>query len=92
MNQKSMFSNGKNQVLTHWEFCVLHRSFGLRKSPGYLYQLFDVLPKQTTCEIKTSSSTSLYSTMFSWWIGSQDFSVITMTLGMHLSASGRIHL
>ena len=27
--------------------------FGIRKGHDYLYQLFDVLPKQTTFEMKT---------------------------------------
>ena len=35
------------------KFCIYHKIGGLRKGPEYLYQLFDVLPKQTTCEMKT---------------------------------------
>ena len=27
--------------------------FGIREGPEYLYELFDVLLKQTTCEMKT---------------------------------------
>ena len=38
--RKNMFSAGKNRI------------FGIRKGPEYLYQLFDVLLKQTTCEMK----------------------------------------
>ena len=29
---------------------------GIKEGPGYLYQLFDVLPAQTTCEMKESTS------------------------------------
>ena len=50
---KNMFSIGKNGVLN--PLGILHisqsRMFGLRKDPEYLYQLSDVLPKQT-CEMK----------------------------------------
>ena len=45
---KKQFGNSK----THWKLCTYHRIFGFKKGPQYLYQLFHVLPKQTTCEIK----------------------------------------
>ena len=34
------------------EFCAYHRIFGIRKGHDYLYQLSNVLPKQTTFEMK----------------------------------------
>ena len=46
------FSFGKIEFGTHWEFCAQRRIFDIRKGAEYLYQLFDVLPKQTICEIK----------------------------------------
>ena len=49
---------------------LFSRIFGLRKNPEYLYRLFDVFPKQTTFEMETPSSTSLHSTIISWWVGS----------------------
>ena len=49
---KIYFPLGKIEFRTHWEFCAYSRIFGIRKSPEYLYQLLDVLPKPTTCEIK----------------------------------------
>ena len=56
----------KIEFRTHWEFCSSSKIFGLRKSPEYLYRLFDVLPKQTTCEMETPSSTGLHSAIISW--------------------------
>ena len=41
------------------------RMFGIRKSPGYLYRLLDVLPKQTTYEITAFQVKVLHSTMIS---------------------------
>ena len=49
---KVCFPLGKTEFLTHREFCAYHRMFGIRKGHDYLYQLFDVLPKQTTFEMK----------------------------------------
>ena len=50
--------------------------FCIRKGPEYLFRLFEVLPKQSTCEMKwneaehmwneSNSSQSLYSTVISW--------------------------
>ena len=48
-----MFPTGKNGILSHSKFCAYCRIVDLRKGPEYLYWLFDVLPKQTTCEMKT---------------------------------------
>ena len=42
----------KVELWTHWEFCVYHRFFGIRKGHKHLYQLIDVLPKQATHEMK----------------------------------------
>ena len=50
--RKNMFSTGKNQILTHREFCTYHRIFGIRKGHDCLHQVFNVLPKQTTFEMK----------------------------------------
>ena len=47
-----MFFAGKTGFLTHREFCAYHRIFGIRKGHDYLYQLFNVLPRQTTFEMK----------------------------------------
>ena len=57
--------------LEKWNFELIGNSahktefLVLGKAPEYLYRLFDVLPKQATCEMKTPSSTSLLSTMIS---------------------------
>ena len=48
-----MFSAGKVEFCAHYKFCVYHNFFGLRKVHEYLTPIFDVLPKQKTCEIKT---------------------------------------
>ena len=48
--KKICFPSGKTEFWAHGEF----RTFGLKKGPEYLYRLFDVSPKQTTCEIKIS--------------------------------------
>ena len=48
-----MFSTGKVGFCAHYKFCVYHNFFGLRKVHEYLTPIFDVLPKQKTCEIKT---------------------------------------
>ena len=34
------------------EICHYRIIFDIRKGPGYLYNLFDVLPKLTRCEMK----------------------------------------
>ena len=47
-----MFPAGKTEFLTHREFCAYHTVFGIRKDHDYLYQLFNVLSKQTTFEMK----------------------------------------
>ena len=49
---KISFSLGKIEFGTRWEFCPYRRIFGIKKGPEYLYQLLDVLPNQTTCEMK----------------------------------------
>ena len=58
-----MFSIGKNRILNPLR--ILRRILGLRESPEYLYRPFDVVPKQTTCEMKTLSNTSLHSAIIS---------------------------
>ena len=63
--KKICFPLEKNEFWAHCEF----RIFGLKKDPEYLYPLFDIFSKQTTCELKTSTSTSLHSTMISRWTG-----------------------
>ena len=42
----------KIEFSTRREFCGYHRTFSIMKGPDYLYQLFDVLSKQTVCEMK----------------------------------------
>ena len=37
----------------HCEIYAYHKIFGFKKNTEYLYLLFDVLLKQTTCEMKT---------------------------------------
>ena len=49
---KYMFSAGKNLILSRLGILSIPQNFWPRKGPEYLYQLFDVLPKQTTCEMK----------------------------------------
>ena len=49
---KICFPLRKLELSTHWESCAYHRLFDIRKGHKDLYQLFDVLPKQTTCEMK----------------------------------------
>ena len=56
---KTCFPLGKTEFLIHWEFCVYHKIFG----QGYLCELFDVFPKQTTCEMKALKYTNLHSAM-----------------------------
>ena len=34
------------------KYSITAKIFGVRKDPAHLYRLFDVLPKQNTCEIK----------------------------------------
>ena len=46
--RKNMFSTGKNWILNTLGI----QNFRPLKGPEYLYQLFDVLPKQVTCEMK----------------------------------------
>ena len=48
-----MYSIGKKEFWTHCEFFTYYRVFGLKRGPEYLYWLFDVSPKQATCEMKT---------------------------------------
>ena len=68
---KICFPLGEIEFWTHYEFCAPSRIFGLRKSPEYLYRLFDVLPKQTKCEMKSPWSTSLHSAIISWEEGAK---------------------
>ena len=66
---ENMFSTGKNWVFNALGILCLLWNFWYTKGPDYLYQLpFDVLPKQTTCEMSTPSS---HLTMISWWTGAQ---------------------
>ena len=51
--EKICFTLGKIKFWPHYEFSTHHRNFNLRKGPEYLYRIFDVLPKQTACEMKT---------------------------------------
>ena len=55
------FTLEKMKFLTHWEFCTYCRIFGLREDPEYFYRLADVLHKQTTREMKSTSSIILHS-------------------------------
>ena len=50
---KICFQLRKMKLSVHCEFCACHRIFALRKGSEYLYLLFNVFPKQTTCEMKT---------------------------------------
>ena len=48
-----MFSTGKNWILNALGILCTLKNFCYTKGPEYLYQLpFNVLPKQTTCEMK----------------------------------------
>ena len=47
-----MFSTGKNWILNILGILCIPQNFRPRKGPEYLYQLFDVFPKQATCEMK----------------------------------------
>ena len=47
-----MFSTGKNLILNTLRILSVPQNFWPRKGPEYLYQLFDVLPQQTICEMK----------------------------------------
>ena len=49
---KICFLLGKIEIWTHLEFGAYHIIFGIRKSLEYLYQLFNVLPKQMISEVK----------------------------------------
>ena len=50
--RKNMFSTGKNLILNTLRILSVPQNFWPRKGPEYLYQLFDVLPQQTICEMK----------------------------------------
>ena len=50
--RKSMFSTGKNWILNTSSILCIPQNFWPRKGLEYIYQLFDVLPKETTCEMK----------------------------------------
>ena len=47
-----MFSNGKNGYLNTLQILCIQQNFGISKGGEYLYKLFDILPKQTTCEME----------------------------------------
>ena len=47
-----MFSTGKNSILNTLRIMCILQNFWPRKGPEYLYQLFDVLHRQTSCEMK----------------------------------------
>ena len=66
-SRKICFPLRKIEFWTNCEFYAWHRIFGFRENPEHLCRLFDVLPKETTCEMKTPSRTSLHSTMISLW-------------------------
>ena len=53
MNCKKCVFHCEKWIWTHYEFCAYGRSVGFREDPEQKYQLFDVLPKPTTCEMKT---------------------------------------
>ena len=70
MNLEKCSPLWKREFWTHCQFCACCRIFGLRKDPGYLYHLLlNILPKQTTCEMKTLAS-RLHPKSTSWWTGS----------------------
>ena len=50
---KICFLLEKMKFRTNHKFGAYGRRFGLRKGPEQEYQLFDVLPKQAACQIKT---------------------------------------
>ena len=67
----------QDKYVFHWQklnfehiFCGYRRMSGIKEDPGYLYQLFDVLPEQTTCEMKESTS-SLQVYIQHWFHGEQ---------------------
>ena len=84
-----MFSTGKNWNLNTLGILCIPQNFWPRKGPEYLYQLFDVLPTQTTRGMK---ALQVYKFAFN-----NDFMMnrelillwSEITLGMYLSASGR---
>ena len=57
---KNMFSPGKSWILNTLRILSIPQNFWSRKGPEYLYQLFDVLPKQTTCEMKALHVIQVY--------------------------------
>ena len=50
--KKNRFSTGKNWISNTSRILCIPQNFWPRKGLEYLYQLFDVLPKETTCEMK----------------------------------------
>ena len=57
-----MFCIGKNGILSPSQILSTSHNF---QGPEYLYRLFDVLRKQTTCEMKTIEVQRLHSAMIS---------------------------
>ena len=47
-----MFSAGKNRIFNTYGILCIPQNFGIRKGHDYLYQLCNVLLKQTTFERK----------------------------------------
>ena len=47
-----MFSTRENQVLNTLGILCIPQNIQPRKGAEYLYQLFDVFPKQAKCEMK----------------------------------------
>ena len=84
-----MFSTGKNWILNTLGILCLPQKFWPRKGPEYLYQLFNVFPKQTKCEMK---ALQVYQFSFN-----NDFMMNRelillwpeIMFGMYLSAGGR---
>ena len=49
---KICFPLGKTESWAHLKFCAYRRIFDITNNSEYLYQLFNVLPKQTISEMK----------------------------------------
>ena len=84
IGKKNMFSTGKN-----WNLNTLGILCWPRKGPEYLYQLFDVLPTQTTREVK-ALQVCKFTFNNDFMMNREPISLWSeITLGMYLSASGR---
>ena len=58
--EKYVFCGGKLNFEHIGNPALTAEPFGIRKGPEYLYQLFDILPKQTTCEMKALHVIQVY--------------------------------